>query len=133
MQTLNKRIAETILRAQNASDGGKRIDLLVGSRKAYRDNCAGYRAKDKFIRIALRMIAGNPGKTDFRFAVVYDKENVADFLVYFECRNHANGEKRQVSFHSFDASLSHYVRKSFRMKWDHADSRQSACDIYGWF
>ena len=129
MKSINVRISELILRAQNASDGGKGIDELVSSRKSYRDNCAGYAHKDKFVYLAVNMIASN--KTDFRFAVTEDKDCVADFIVYFECRTGA--EKRQVSFHSFDERLRKFVKRSFRIKWDHADSRDSACDIYNWY
>ena len=85
MKNINVRISELILRAQNASDGGKGIDELVSSRKSYRDNCAGYAHKDRFVYLAVSMIASN--KTDFRFAVTEDKDCVADFIVYFECHS----------------------------------------------
>ena len=126
MKELNARIANLILRAQNASDGGKGIDVLVQSRGAYRDNCAGYAHKDKFVWTAINMIAAN--QTDFRFAVTRDKEKKAYYIVYFECRVH--GEKQQVSFHSFDTRLERFLKKSFRIKWDRKDSRESARTIY---
>ncbi len=124
--SINKRVAEYILRAQNASDGGKRITELVDSKKSRRDNCAGYMVKDMMIFRAIDLIVRN--KSSFKFAVVKDSEHVANFIVYFETR--INGEKYQVSFHSFNMGLAKYVARSFRTKWDYGDSRYSAKIIY---
>lgn len=128
---INKKIAELILRAQNASDGGKQIQNLVWSRKSYRDNCAGYPQKDNLIFAAINLIVANKGKCDFKFSVVYDNENVADYIVYFEAKPY--GIKTQVSFHSFDKRLERFIKKSFRIKWDRNDSRQSAVTMYQWY
>lgn len=46
----DKRVASLILRAQNASDGGKGIDLLVNSQRSTTDNSRGYETKDMAIR-----------------------------------------------------------------------------------
>ena len=125
---INKKIAELIVRAQNASDGGKHLYPLINSRRAYRDNCVGYRQKDKMILTAIKLIVANKGKCDFKFAVVDDVERVAYYIVYFETK--VNGEKVQVSFHSFDYHLRDFLTNSFRIKWDRKDSRKSAMLIY---
>lgn len=126
---VNKKVAELILRAQNASDGGKNIDSLVlcTSEKTYRDNKHGYTGKDMFIMKAIEMIARNRKNTNFRYSVVYDGE-VAKYLVYFDTT--INGKKYQVSFHSFDNDLERFVRKSFKTEWDKKDSRKAASEIY---
>ena len=125
---MNKKIAELILRAQVASDGGKGI-IHSTSRKARRDNAGGYSRKDEYILEAIRLIltTGN----EFKFSVVEDKEDKADFIVYFTTK--VDGEKFQVSFHSFCGELAKYCHKSFRIPWDHWDSRESAEIIYRHF
>ncbi len=122
---MNKKIAELILRAQTASDGGKDISWNT-SRKAKRDNSAGYWHKDKFVSEAIRLILTT--ENDFKFAVVKDKEGKANFIVYFSTK--VDGENYQVSFHSFNGKLARYCKKSFRISWDHWDSRESAKIIY---
>ena len=121
----NAKIALDILRAQNASDGGKRIIELVDSKRSYRDNCAGYGVKDLLIQDAIKLICS--GNTAFRFSVTRDKDEVANFIVYFETRIY--GKKYQVSFHTF-ADMDKYVANSFRIKWDRGVSRHSAQVIY---
>lgn len=123
---INKKIATYILRAQNASDGGKSIDVLVSNKRSYRDNCCGYQQKDTMIITAINMIRSN--KSSFKFAVIRDRGLIAKYIVYFETR--INNVKFQVSFHSFDERLEKYVRNSFRIKWDHGCSRDSAVTIY---
>lgn len=126
---VNKKVAELILRAQNASDGGKNIDELVlcTSEKTYRDNKHGYAGKDMFIMKAIEMIARNRKNTNFRYSVVHDGE-IADYLVYFDTT--INGKKYQVSFHSFNNDLERFIRKSFKTEWDKKDSRRAAAEIY---
>ena len=126
--SVDSKIAEYILRAQNASDGGKGIDALVASRKSRRDNCAGYSVKDKYILCAMKLIIS--GDTAFKFAVTPDKEGIANYIVYFETK--IGYEKLQVSFHTY-RNFSRYVNNSFRMKWDHASSRDSAQRMYDYY
>ena len=123
---INSRIATLILRSQNASDGGKHIDTLVTNRRSYRDNIAGYCVKDKYIIETICLISGH--NTDFKYSVQKDHDGVAYYLVYFEVR--INGEKFQVSFHSYNHELLRFINRGFRMKWDHGDSRWSAMQIY---
>ena len=123
-RNVDKEIASLILRAQNASDGGKGIDYLVASKKAHRDNCHAYSGKDFFILTAIGMIARN--NTSFKFAV-RDGE-ITPYLVYFETS--FGGTKYQVSFHSYCSDLERYMKKGFRILWDHGDSRDSAYEIY---
>ena len=123
-RNIDKEIAELILRAQNASDGGKGIMELVSKGKSVRDNRRGYTGKDQFVFLAISMIV--KGKSSFRFAVT-DGE-ITPYLVYFETR--ISGKKFQVSFHSFDERLERFQGKSFRIKWDHGSSRDSAVAIY---
>jgi hypothetical protein len=129
----NKEIASLILRAQNASDGGKGIHAFPEARKARHDNAAGYPAKDKFIILALQMIA--QGGSNFKFSVQkfkedWDEEEVY-YIVYFETK--ILGIKYQVSFHNFSEELEKYVKRSFRLKWDHGISRDSAETIYNYY
>lgn len=128
MKDINSKIATLILRAQNASDGGKNIDCLVCGGRTYRDNCAGYGNKDVMVIEAIKLITAN--KSYFKFAVT-SGGSVSPYLVYFETR--IMGEKLQVSFHSFDRRLWKYQERSFRIKWDHKDSRESALKIYWYY
>ena len=121
----NARVATLILRAQCGSDGGKGKNFLVNNKRSHRDNCAGYACKDVCIYSALNLIV--QGGTSFKFSVKRDGE-LALYLVYFETR--VNGEKLQVSFHSYDSRLSRFSKNSFRMKWDMRGSRMSAIRIY---
>lgn len=123
---INARIATMILRCQNTSDGGKSIYDLIYNRRGYRDNIAGYDVKDKYILETIRLISGT--KNDFKYSVQRDKEGIALFIVYFEVK--INGEKLQVSFHSFNRELHRFINHGFRMKWDRGDSRLSAEKIY---
>lgn len=123
---VNAKIASLILRAQNASDGGKNINVLSSVRRGYRDNAAGYGQKDVLIMNALTTICST--KSSFKFSVQKDSERVAYFLVYFETR--IDGRKYQVSFHSYDERLRRFTKNSHRMKWDRGNSRESAANIY---
>ena len=125
---IDKKVATLILRAQNASDGGKGIDEFVSNRRSYRDNCAGYAQKDRMILSAIELIRRN--RSNFKYAVVRDRDGIADYIVYFETR--INGKKYQVSFHSFSEKLSPYVR-GFRARWDHGDSPESAYFVYRFY
>lgn len=124
MQKIDKEIAELILRCQNASDGGKGITELVSKGKSVRDNRHGYEGKDDFLFLVISMIS--KGKSDFRFAVT--DGGITPYLTYLETR--INGKKFQVSFHSYDSRLERFKGKSFRIKWDHGSSRDSAIAIY---
>ena len=126
MRNVNKEIAELLLRCQNASDGGKCIRMLCSSKKSVTDNSHGYRAKDTFIMLMLGMIADKNSESDFRFAVT--PGDCTPYLVYIQTR--IDGKKYQVSFHSLDRRLERFMRKSFRIKWDHGNSRDSAITIY---
>ena len=125
----NAKVATLLIRAQCSSDGGKGNYTLVASRRSHRDNCAGYGNKDVMILDALRLIS--QGGTKFKYSVICDPQGVADYIVYFETR--INGEKLQVSFHSFNPELEKYVRNSFRIKWDHSIARIAAVKIYTHF
>ena len=129
MSSTNSKIAELIIRTQNASDGGKKLHYFYGCKKAVRDNCARYGQKDSLILSAIEMIRWN--KSDFVFSVQRDREHKAYYLVYFETR--INGIKFQVSFHSFDGRLGRYVRNSRHARWDKKSSRDSAVSIYKYY
>ena len=128
--SINSKIASLVLRAQNASDGGKNKCYFSGSDKVITDNRAGYGQKDQLIIAAINLI--NRGKSNYKFAVTecLDFSNMA-WIVYFQTR--INGENIQVSFHSFNCVLSKYVRRSYRIKWDHKDSRDSAEYAYMYY
>lgn len=125
----DKKIAEAILRAQTASDGGKGKKYLVCSKRSRRDYYAGYNAKDRHIMTAINLI--NSGHSNYKFAVFRDTQRVAKYIIYFQTV--INGEKVQISFHSFDSSLERFLDKSFRIKWDRRNSRDSAVKAYRYY
>ena len=130
VKEVNKKIAELILRAQNASDGGKLFSVISFSRKGLKDNHIGYKTKDACIAQAINLISKTGRQSAFRYFVTDDKTAAAYFMVYFETR--VNGQKYQVSFHSYDNNLVKYVQKR-HTKWDQKDSRDSAVIIYRHF
>ena len=134
--TLNGKIVELVLRTQNASDGGKRkkgqnIMVISDTRRGIRDNCGGYATKDNLMILAIEMIAKN--HTDWKYAVKIgkDQNGHTSFIVYFQTK--IMGEKVQISFHSFNNNLRKYVNNSFRIKWDHGCSRDSAVYAYNYY
>lgn len=126
----NAKIAELVLRAQTASDGGKGIKELRYSQRSITDNRAGYGVKDHYIISAINLING--GRSNWKYAVV----KAGDFMdpawiVYFETR--VDGDKIQISFHTFNSYFRRFTRKSFRTKWDHGCSRDSALTAYVYY
>ena len=127
--SVDGKIAELILRIQNASDGGKRLCPLVTNTRSYRDNCAGYAQKDNLLIEAINIISKT--RNNWKYSVTKDSQGIADYIVYFQTR--IMSEKVQISFHSFDSSLSRYVKNSFRIPWDHGCSRDSAIAAYTYY
>ena len=126
----NAAIAELVLRAQCASDGGKGIKALVGSYKARTDNRAGYAVKDILIEEAVRLILS--GESDYCFSVK-DLEN-GMYLIYFQTKIH--GKNVQVSFHSYGTNTwAKYCNrgKGCELWWDHGSSRSSAEYAYSYY
>ena len=127
---VNGKIASLVLRAQNASDGGKHMSYFYNTQKGVTDNRASYAQKDRLIIAAINII--NRGKSNYKYAVVEcnDFTNPA-FIVYFQTRIEC--ENIQVSFHSFNHELSKFVKNSYRIKWDHECSRDSAVYAYRYY
>lgn len=129
--SVNSKIAAHIVRAQAASDGGKgKAYNWHNSQKAKTDNNAGYAHKDPAILAAINLI--NCCKSNWKYAVknCYDYNRPA-WTIYFETR--IEGEKIQISFHSFNSTFSKYVNNSFRTKWDEKDSHESAIFAYKYY
>ena len=133
---LHEAVASYIVSAQLASDGGKGVKYLKGTcdmylvpkfQNRYSD---GYRNKDKYIRKAIDMINRAHGHSGFSFYVTKGDEK-APILVYFNYR--IDGERRQISFHSFDGSLEKYLNSKatckHRTTWDKGDSRKNAEEL----
>ena len=116
-------IAESILLAQVASDGGKLLERSRHINPYVWEQ--GYDLKDSYIKKAINLICSS--KTSiFRFKVVKSR-GCADILVYFEAK--VNGKKTQVSFHSFDKKgLGKFItgNDSMHIAWDEKDSFKSA-------
>lgn len=122
-------VAKAILDAQVASDGGKDIREIMHMNKNawYR----GYDAKDLYIEKALSLIASDRNSA-FRYRVINTGENL---LVYFTCRIN-NGQKLQVSFHSYGyKKFRRYLKNNdaYHLVWDHESSRDSAVEIWRHF
>lgn len=128
--SINSRIAELILRTQNASDGGKDIIAVTNNSRGRRDNAAGYEVKDKFIKLAIDMIARN--NTNWKYAVRYCGDYKKPcWIVYFQTK--INDEKVQISFHTFNETFRRFTGRSFRIPWDGGDSRKSAIRAYKYY
>lgn len=129
--------ARHIILAQSASDGGKyswdlnpQIRVLIPSERSACKRAwdGGYDDKDEHILCALREIARSRGACKIRFFVRTDG-CVAKYLVYFTFK--IEGERYQVSFHSFDDRLRRFIKAgdgSHFTRWDHKCSRD-ACRV----
>ncbi len=134
-------IAQAIVFAQIASDGGKwgnprfdSDDLLiakssVSSKKANKCFKRGYSGKDGNILKAIRLIQKSHSE-EFHFAVT--RNYITDFwgvvkpqyIVYFNFM--VDGERQEISFHSFDPALDRYVREDQKVFWRQQYSRTTA-------
>lgn len=126
MSRVERRIAEAIILAQAASDGGKYLQSKIchvpgtfaeEAKKAWTSR---YPEKDRQIRRAIALIQKS-GTPDFRFSIVIDKEKKARFIVYFNFT--IDGRRGQVSFHSFDKSLERLVSGSQVTSWIEAQRK----------
>lgn len=124
---MNKKIAKAIILAQVASDGGKKIDdiaeisLITWS--------AGYSAKDRLIKSAIKDILRSRGHSIFSFYVTND-DSIGSYLVYFNYR--LNGERRQISFHTFGDYFWRFVtnNNTHHTRWDEGSSRANALELW---
>lgn len=129
MKISDRMIAQSIVLAQVASDGGKGIteirNICKNSRKV---NDWGYEVKDFYILKAIKMILASKN-SGFRFFVSND-----DFtpIVYFEYRGLVERENvvLQVSFHTFDRAFLKYANKrKYHGRWDEGSSRGTCMDL----
>lgn len=129
--------ARHIILAQSASDGGKydweeaeipRFLIPSDPHACKRAWTRGYPAKDEHILCAVREIARRRGASGIHFYVTVDSERIAKYLVYFTFK--IEGERYQVSFHSFDDRLRRFIKagdRSHHTRWDHKISRDACC------
>lgn len=132
--------ARHIILAQSASDGGKYEWEKARKRKIRRflipsDHHAckrawtqGYPAKDEHILCAIHDIARRRDACGIHYYVTVDYEGIARYLVYFTFN--IEGERYQVSFHSFDDRLRRFIKagdRSHYTRWDHKVSRDACC------
>lgn len=151
LDNLNRKIAKSLVLAQISSDAGKykRNEEIFeayapkkvmtdswGNRCEYFGNAEtekstrkGYKAKDDYIRNALRLISGYPEKSIFRFYVCEDTQQIAKYIVYFDVK--IDGKRMQISFHSFDVGLRKYLNgsKASKVRWDRRSSAETAIAI----
>ena len=131
--------ARHIILAQSASDGGKydweeakkrkipRFLIPSDPHACKRAWTQGYPAKDEHILCALREIARRRGACGIRFFVRPDGD-IARYLVYFTFK--IEGERYQISFHSFDDRLRRFIKagdRTHHTRWDHKISRDACC------
>lgn len=133
---MNRSACRAIIYAQLASDGGKREAEILDFIPAHWDYLkmrniwkSGYSKKDFYIRMACQMIARHADDRDMRFFVTKDREKVAKYIIYFDVR--IDGQRWQVSFHSFSEEWGKWVRSSMpsRGHWDRKSSRQTVIKL----
>ena len=118
MSNINKSIAKCLIYAQIASDGGKRIFRLQTkdedmSRHIY---IVGYPTKDGYIKKAVDLIRST--KTNYHYWVekAPDQNGNMSFIIYFDFK--LDGERYQISFHSFNKSWESYLSSGRKTRWD---------------
>lgn len=130
LNKIDKKIAESVILAQVASDGGKNIpDIQTILPTAYQAWKEGYPAKDRYIIKAINLI-NMSHHSKFRYYVVPGdiKESI---LVYFDYRD-LKGRKLQISFHTFNPKIEKWISKRkyprYTTEWTEESSRE-ACLI----
>lgn len=120
----DRRIAEAIVLAQVASDGGKLIDdIYTISKRSRKTWLSGYDSKDAEIMRAIKMILSSK-ESSFRF-YVHEEDPHHMVIVYFDWRK--NGIKKQISFHSFNHDFAKFSKKAkYATRWDEKVSRSTA-------
>ena len=124
----NATIATLLIRAQNASDGGKGRSVFVGSEKAAQDNAAGYVVKDSCIREAIKLIQEH--NTVFRLYITKDWGYNARYIVTFATS--LEGCPLWVTFHCNMGELCPNCKKRPK-HGDLIPSREAAACIYRHF
>lgn len=133
---MDMKIAQLLYSAQYASDCAKDIyrlneEYVLSSRNICK--YSGYYYKDIFIAKAINEICKSRGNTNFSFYVCRDLEGIAKYLVYFNAK--LNEIKYQVSFHSFDDSLTRFITKRniHKTKWDKKVSNEACENIIRYY
>ena len=138
MNSRDKRIALDIIKAQVASDGGKRIGTPYDEESMWRTFYGvyydGYSVKDHYIEGAIRKIQSYKNSS-FKFNVrrAMDQNGYPSYIVYFNYK--LDGERKQISFHSPSRNCSVYEKYCSRCRnnmitWDHKSSQQNAIDLF---
>lgn len=125
---LDKVVAEYLIKAQLCSDGGKHFlnDWHPWTKKA---NEVGYGNKDYFISKAIRRISSK-AYTGFSY---YIAEQSNCYIIYFNFKY--NGERKQISFHSFGnwkkiSDSNSNKRHATRWDKDLGGSREACFELY---
>lgn len=132
LKNLRKKIAENIICAQAASDGGKGIDEisdLLGE-KTQKACWSGYDCKDYYIFAAICLINKLPDNS-FRYSVAWDRGTGrhGSYIVYFSAKLPQG--RVQVSFHCFNSGLEKFFRsgKNHVTHWDQKGSRAACVEM----
>lgn len=115
VKSVNAQISELLIRAYNASCGGKGLTAIGSSSKSLADNSGGYEIKKSCITAALDLI--DKRQSNYAYCVIPDERyhgKRSRFVVTFQ--SIIDGKKCQVSFHNF--GLEGYVKES-SVKRDH--------------
>ena len=110
---MTRKLIESLISAQEASDAGKGIyELNFNSYAKYH----GYAVKDKYILDAIKEIIKSR-KKDVYFYVTRD-ESIDSYLIYFNIR--MCGKRYQMSFHSYGDFDTFLSKKggSCKTSWD---------------
>lgn len=127
LNKLNKKIAEHIILAQVASDGGK---CLHDIRHIFGDKSDdvweyGYQVKDNYIFAAIQLICRSHSNF-YRYSV--SEIGAGRYLVYFSFKLN-DGKRYQVSFHSFNENLEKFAKTSKVTRWDKKSSREACVKL----
>lgn len=123
---LNEAVASYLVSAQLASDGGKGIRMLKWELSGYVPDSFkkrwidGYKNKDKYVLKAINAINRAHGTSGFSFFVT-EGDDKAPTLVYFNYK--IDGERRQISFHSFDKELDRFKSSKGKRHWTSWDNK----------
>ena len=78
--------------------------------------CCGISTKDGYIKKAVNLIRST--KTNYRYWVekAPDQNGNMSFIIYFDFK--LDGERYQISFHSFNKSWESYLSSGRKTRWD---------------
>lgn len=101
MRNNAKDIARLVVLAQDASDAGKKLNIVRMNKNKRFTQYAEYYAKNKYIKLALKRISTcKPCGWNFYVHEEDDQNGYPSVLTYFQYKDKENGKRYDICFHT---------------------------------